>query len=232
VAALKIDTGPIEATDFAAEVPKAKWPLLVGARRHFCAARVPSDCRHLLRFVEEAKLMCAELGYADLRDFIRRGLEIDPELVEWAIRGLKALKPNEPVPFADAVALGKKYEEAKPAQPSGAPKGNRNAAAKKDTPEPKQPLPGNNSSARGNREDYLLGRIKAKAEKGDEKALAVVERIKSGEVTSARQAAHEAGILKPVDPVAKLLRSIGKLSDGDRERLYIRLQVQPIRGVS
>jgi hypothetical protein len=43
-----------------------------------------------LRFVEEAAPMLTPLGYADLEDFITRGLELDPALVHWTLQGLKA----------------------------------------------------------------------------------------------------------------------------------------------
>src|SRR4051794_6394512 len=106
-----IDTGPVSATDRAHNVPREKWWHLMAARRTFCAIRLPSDCRTLIRFIgeidefrmwEDEKLKCAD------RDaFIRKYLGIDPVLAEWAMAGLKELKPNEPVRLSTAVEVGK-----------------------------------------------------------------------------------------------------------------------------
>jgi len=51
--------------------------------------------------------MFSALGYQDRDDFLRRGLELDPALVDWAIKGLKQLRPDEAIPFVKAVELGR-----------------------------------------------------------------------------------------------------------------------------
>lgn len=106
--AVVIDSGPIDATDRAADLRPAQWPTLVSARRMFCQTKLSSDCRELLRFVEESHDMLEPLGYVDVDDFITRGLELEPVMVEWALQGLKRLQPDQPIPFQRAVALGKK----------------------------------------------------------------------------------------------------------------------------
>jgi hypothetical protein len=108
MAAVVIDSGPVSATQRREDVPVDRWRQLVAARRDFCNVKLSYDCRELLHFVEEAEEMVQPLGYADLNDFIRRGLELDPQLVTWAVDGLRRLKPDTPIPFTRAVALGKR----------------------------------------------------------------------------------------------------------------------------
>ena len=108
---LRIDTGPIEATDRAAAVPRDKWWWLIERRRNFCRMKLPYDCREILRFVDEAvKLRMWEhdkLRSDGIEGFIRQHLGLDPEMVSWAIAELKAMKPNYPVPWLEAIEVGK-----------------------------------------------------------------------------------------------------------------------------
>ena len=53
---VKIDSGPLEATDKFEQVPKDKWFFLMLAKRDFLARRVSYDCRCLVEFCEEAEL--------------------------------------------------------------------------------------------------------------------------------------------------------------------------------
>lgn len=107
MAQVRVLKGPIDADLFLEEVSREDWHLLLGARRSFVQTKLPHDCRELIRFVEDGSKMYEVLGFTDLSDFVRRGLEIDPDVVDWAIRGLKTLKPGEPVTLADAVSVGK-----------------------------------------------------------------------------------------------------------------------------
>ena len=104
--AVVIDSGAITATRHATNVPQSAWPKLIAERRKFCKIKLPYDCRELLRFVEESHDMLAVLGYKDEDDFVRRGLDLDPATVKWAIKGLKRLKPNEPIAYRYAVSVG------------------------------------------------------------------------------------------------------------------------------
>jgi hypothetical protein len=107
--AVTVRTGPISAQDNPADIPVEKWRLLVDARRGFAKVELPYDCRELLRFVEEMRTfdMVAKLGYADEDDFIRRGLELDPEIVREALVMLKRMKPEWAVPFQAAADIGR-----------------------------------------------------------------------------------------------------------------------------
>ena len=112
MAHVRINTGPVEATTYLEDVPREQWHFLVSARKTFLRITLPYDCRELLRFVEEAKEMAVPMGYHDVPDFIRRGLDMDPALVGWAVDGLRTLKPDEPLPLATAVEAGKRSQAA------------------------------------------------------------------------------------------------------------------------
>lgn len=106
-AGVTIDSGPVDASDGLGDVPQDKWPDLMRARRTFLRIHLPYDCRQLLQFVDDAEEMYGPLGFASPQDFIKRGLELDPQEVDWAIAGLRRRKPDEPIPFQNAIKLGK-----------------------------------------------------------------------------------------------------------------------------
>ncbi len=104
------------------------------------------------------------------------------------------------------------WKASPPVAKVGAPKGNANAKKNGD--------PGNNGDQvtidsapkRGHSAEYLAGRIKAKAAKGDEAAVVVAEKLEAGGYESMRAAARDAGILKPPDPFRAVVRALDKLS--------------------
>lgn len=124
-----VQTGPISAQDSPAEVPVDKWHLLIGARRSFAQINLPYDCRELLRFIDEARKfdMIAKLDYTDEDDFIRRGLELEPETVREALFMLDRMKPDWAVPYKQAAEIGTALRAT-----AGAPKGNQNRAKYKN----------------------------------------------------------------------------------------------------
>jgi hypothetical protein len=74
--------------DHADEVPREQWSELIAERRNFCQQILPSDCRMLLFFVDDA-------------------LGLDPEQVRWAIDGLHQIQPDKPIEYDWAIKLGK-----------------------------------------------------------------------------------------------------------------------------
>ena len=172
--AVTVRTGPISAQDNPADIPVEKWRLLVDARRGFAKVELPYDCRELLRFVEEMRTfdMVAKLGYADEDDFIRRGLELDPEIVREALVMLKRMKPEWAVPFQAAADIGRTLRA------GGAQPGNQNARRSKNDRSVTTFV------SRGS--DYIRARLKRD---GHDALLAQVER---GE-KSANAAAVEMG---------------------------------------
>ena len=110
MAAVRIDTGPIEATASIANVPAERWRELLSKRRSFLALNLPSDCRYLLQFVTEAEKarMWEQTGHVGLADLVKRGLELDPRDVTWALEGLRSFKPSEAIRYEDAIKLGRR----------------------------------------------------------------------------------------------------------------------------
>ena len=105
MAAVRIARDPI-ASDLAAEVPPQQWDTLMEERRRFCTQYLPKDCRNLLFFVEDGAAN-NWLGYGEPAAYIRRGLGLQPEMVDWAIAGLRQLSGNRPIGFETAAFIGK-----------------------------------------------------------------------------------------------------------------------------
>jgi len=196
MASVRIHTGAISATDYVADLPQSDWPMLVGARRSFVQVKLPYDCRELLRFVAEAETMLEPLGYADIQDFVQRGLKLDPGMVAWAVAGLKAMAPEEEIPFDIAVAHGRLLMETArqvdPLKRVGGPN-NLEGIGGKTHKQREDCQPYNvridSGPEYGNSQTYLLRRLKR--DRPD-----LLEKIVSGEIKSARAAAIEAGIVR------------------------------------
>ena len=104
--AVRIDSGPIEATDRLREVPKEKWHDLMLARRYFLTVHLSHDCRCLVEFVNDAAVMYAALGFQSTEQMIREGYGLEPDEIAIAVRWLELNPPNEPVSLDQAVTLG------------------------------------------------------------------------------------------------------------------------------
>ena len=105
--AVTIDSGPVHATDRLDNVPQSKWHDLMLARRSYMNIHLSGDCRYLVEFVNDAKLMFDVLGFANTDDMIRNGYGLQPEEINLAVEWLKLNPPREPVPLDEAVRLGK-----------------------------------------------------------------------------------------------------------------------------
>jgi Arc/MetJ-type ribon-helix-helix transcriptional regulator len=208
----KIDRGPIEATDYAAKVPQEQWPMLVQARRAFLQINLPYDCRELLRFVDEAQPMLRALGYKNVPDFIRRGLDLDPSLVQWAIHGLRTIQPDVPIPFAMAVQTGKEKTKACAESATPLAKHGGDRTREQEQGAVRTLLRRGSESA-----SYLTARIAR--DRPD-----ILKKMKAGEYKSVRAAARDAGILKLASPFDLLKRAWGKASEEERTAfvLFIR----------
>ena len=132
------------------------------------------------------------LGYSDRESYLRDGLQLDPDLVEWALEGLQHADPEAAAPFTRMVELGKRGGD------------RRSEKARADQ--------GNNITLveRGTSTAYTLARLKR-----DEPALA--KRVEAGEL-SAHAAAIEAGFrertisvsLEPKKAAAALIRHFSR----------------------
>jgi hypothetical protein len=171
--ALRIHREPIN-SDPAAEVPREQWGELLTARREFCERKLPHDCRLLLFFIEDGAAN-NWLGLGSREQYIRDGLKLQPKMVEWALKGLRATRPDVALKLKRAVYLGKR----------GAPTGNQNRvnALNKSRNTRIDSLGQSDTAA------YVCGRLESE---GRTELLAQVER---GEI-SANAAAKEAGYRK------------------------------------
>jgi hypothetical protein len=184
----RIDRGPVEADDYLDHVSRDRWHLLLGARRGFIRTHLPYDCRQLVRFVQDAERMAEPLGFEGIEDFLRRGLEIDPELVEWALRGLAKLSPDEqvgPVPFVDAVEAGRALvEQTEPAASHGGERpgerGEGGRFVKREEPDGPQVRKRELAERHGSdTAEYVVARLKRDAEH-DERARELLEAVREG----------------------------------------------------
>ena len=105
MAAVTINQGITSATPLA-EVPLNEWAEVIELRRKFCQRSLPTDCRLLLGFVEDGRVS-GFAGYSNEDEYIREGLGLDPEATAWAIHGLEIIGADVPVPFKQAVDLGR-----------------------------------------------------------------------------------------------------------------------------
>ena len=60
----------------------------------------------MIFFIEDAAKF-EWLGFKDRETYIRDGLDLDPQIVEWAVEGLRRLSGEHVIPFDEAVVLGK-----------------------------------------------------------------------------------------------------------------------------
>jgi hypothetical protein len=195
LAGVRIDTGPVSHDTPWQEVRPDRKILILGAWRQFFHVDVKYDCRELLRIVEDmqANEAWTALGFADLDDLLRRGIEIAPELVGWAMRGLRVLDPETPQPLEKAAFVGRElmaHDEA----------GRRGGRGRK--------APCRDKGLSYNTADYWKARLR----RDDPELLARVER---GELT-ANAAAVAKGWRKPPDPLRELQRWWERATDMDR----------------
>lgn len=105
---VKVDSGPVEATDPLRYVPVERWRDLMLARRQFLEVKVSHDCRCLVEFVTDAEQMFRPLGFKSPEAMIRDGYGLEPEEVEIAVRWLELNHPEEPVGLPDALLRAKR----------------------------------------------------------------------------------------------------------------------------
>jgi hypothetical protein len=117
MAPVKIRREPIS-SDPAAEVPREQWGELLVARREFCEQELAHDCRLLLFFIQDGAAN-DWLGLGGWDQYIQDGLKLQPEMVGWALEGLKATRPDVAVKFKDAVDYGKHGGQIPHSKPEG-----------------------------------------------------------------------------------------------------------------
>jgi hypothetical protein len=200
---VKIIRAPI-CSDSADAVPREQWPLLLDERRNFCREVLPGDCRLLLFFVEDAK-QNGWLGYDGREKYLRDGLQLDPRVVELALRGLELTNPKKALGLNEAAVLGEReigIEGGKPGPGRGHKTGDNSTR-----------FPGKGSTSRA----YILARL-------DRDGLTeLAEQVRAGEL-SANAAAEKAGWRKRPTPLEKIRKLLPALTSDELQSLLRELQ--------
>jgi hypothetical protein len=84
-----IDSGPLTATTPLRYVPREQWSELMQIRRDFLHVRLSYDCRRLVEFTDDAKLMYSALGFGSVEAMIREGYCLKPEEIAIAVEWLR-----------------------------------------------------------------------------------------------------------------------------------------------
>ena len=186
MAAVRISRDPL-ASDRGADVPRAQWGALLEERQRFCTQYLPKDCRNLIFFVEDG----AEndwFGYGSSETYIRDALGLNPAVVDWAVAGLRSLRPEEPLSLSDAVQLGKHGGD------------RRSEQARVDQ--------ACNASLKYGTAEHWLARL-------DRDRPDLAERVRGGDL-SANAAAIEAGFRKPPTALKQLQGAWKRASPDER----------------
>lgn len=190
-------------------VPQDKWAHLVDARRSFIIAEFTNDCRKLVEWVNDAKKMWQPLGYASADDLVANGYGLEPERVRIAVRWLELHNPDKPIGYQDVLSMVEN------SSPIGAHGTNRFSGGR----------PSLRRSTYGYTMEYIISRLKRDAANplasNYKKAREALEKIRSGEIRSARQAGIYAGIVKVPTAVVQVRRIVAKAEDNELEEIMI-----------
>ena len=179
MAAVSINTGGLCHEDKLSDTPREQWPALLRERRMYIETQFEYDCRCIVQYLAEAEEFYQELGYDSADQMIHEELLIKPEWVRIAVDWLKQEQRPEPVTKIEIeVALRRQ----------GRP------------PKGQEVKPTDGRFKYGSNPDYLTARIRRDAPE-------VAEALDRGEFKSARAAAIEAGIIKPV-PTIRLVADL------------------------
>jgi hypothetical protein len=197
MAAVSINTGGVCHEDKLSDTPREQWPALLRERRMYIETQFEYDCRCIVQYLAEAEEFHEELGYESADDMIQQELLIRPEWVRIAVDWLTQQDRPDPVPQSK---LNAAIEIAK-AQP----------LAENGTNQHSEGFTLSNPPG-GNSQSYLLRRIAR-----DQPEL--LDQIGPGKShRSARAAAIEAGIIKPV-PTVRLVEDVSAVAKKLRQHL-------------
>lgn len=210
-AIVKINSGSPAAWMRPYEVDKARWTLLMGAKKSFLKTNIPYDCRCLLEFVQDAEEMYESLGFKTPSEMILNGYELDPEEVNLALSWLKIVSPEDVISYQDAVDMGRTLRDR-----PGAPEGSRNNPMGRAG---KTNCVINTISKKGHgstNTPYLTARLKRDNPE-------ILEKYKQGEFPSVRQAAIAAGIVNVPTALERVFKLLPKLSKEEIKELQLKL---------
>jgi hypothetical protein len=202
MAAVSINTGGVCHEDKLSDTPREQWPALLRERRMYIETQFEYDCRCIVQYLAEAEEFHEELGYESADDMIQQELLIRPEWVRIAVDWLTQQDRPDPVPQSE---LNAAIEIAK-AQPLAAHGEIGNGRADESRVDLIKSTQG------GTSQSYLLRRIAR-----DQPEL--LDQIGPGKShRSARAAAIEAGIIKPV-PTVRLVEDVSAVAKKLRQHL-------------
>lgn len=186
MASVKVNRGMPRPEAPASSLPKDQWRDLAIVRELWAKSQLTFDCRLLKQVAADAPLMAPELGYDSVESFLKQELQLDPDLVNRVVGWLEQEQPVGPV----SLALADAASRAQPLAAHGAIGNGRKVESRVAISHSK---PANQLSS--NSWDRILPRLARDAPE-------VMERVKTGEIKSARAAAIEAGIITPFPSIA------------------------------
>jgi len=187
------------------EIPKSDWPELLRIRYDFCQKKLPSDCRKLLAFIEDAR-KADFAGFDSEESYIRSGLGLNPQAALWAVEGLKLSGEEIPQNYDEMVQKGKLLQHG----------GDRRSEKARDQ--------GDNITLkdRGTSSAYTIARLDR-----DRPDLAM--QVRQGSM-SANAAAIEAGFRKPPpSPLESLFQAWRKADDYERRQFLKFLESENVK---
>ena len=200
MAAVSVDQGMPGPEESAHKVDRSRWQLLAMARRRWAEIDLPFDCRLLQTVVDEAPMLAEGLGMESGNQFLTDYLSLDLDLVGRVLGWLEQEQPTEAVPLAVAAA------QAQPLAAHGEIGNGRKGESRVADSHSK---PANQVSS--DSWDRIMPRLARDAPE-------LLERVKAGEFKSARAAAIEAGIIKPV-PTVRLVQDAAAAAAAIRSRM-------------
>jgi hypothetical protein len=187
MAAVSVNTGIPRPDKSAFEVSPDQLKPLAMARRRWAEIDLPSDCRLMKQVSEEAPVFAEAMGFDSAEAFLTEYLGLDLDLVQRVVGWLDQEEPAEPVTLEQVL------------RSHGGDR--RSVEAREAAME--QPVNHSLIYGTGNA-DY----IRARLHRDHPEVAAALDR---GEYRSARAAAIEAGIIKPV-PTIRLVDDLSKVA--------------------
>lgn len=184
MAAVSINTGPVDYRDQMKQLERSKWRELFIKRQQYIHTEFEHGCECVIDWLAEAEEFYEELGYSSADEMLEEALEIPPDWVRMAAAVLETTGEN----------LSKaEIDHAIELKAHGRPRKGEEVKGSDLT-----------LKARGESAEYIKARLRR-----DHPEIA--EALERGEYRSARAAAIEAGIIKPV-PTIRLTDDINKVA--------------------
>lgn len=186
MAAVSINTGPVDYRDQMKQLERAKWRELFIKRQQYIHTEFEHGCECVIDWLAEAEEFYEELGYSSADEMLEEELQIPPDWVRMAAAVLEATGENLSKAEVDHAIELKKHGGDRRSQQARQDQGS------------------DRTLKRGDNAAYLKARLQR-----DHPEIA--EALERGEFKSARAAAIEAGIIKPV-PTVRLVSDINVIA--------------------